>query len=214
MRLADALRWGVYDRVLAAASFVVGALIMLGGLLIGAGDMLADVLAGNVFDAAGPDNGAVALVGLLVGFAVWQIGRATARQHTVVTATEEEITQSVSTERIKSEVLVALDGRLSQMEADLEEVRRQAARIEQKERTGGFEFDGVDGTGSSSDAADSATSSSSGTSRDSTVTGRAVETDPGATDADTFDETDDPDHSSEVGDSTDTSLSESDSRGA
>lgn len=152
MRLADSLKWALYDRILAWLSFLVGALFIVGGLFVGAGNTLADVAAGNLFSPARPDNVAITAVGVITGIIIWQLGRATARHHAVVAATEEQITEEVNTERLKSEVLSVLDGRLSDMEADLEEVRRQAARIEQKERVGEFEFGDEPGAFDTTDA--------------------------------------------------------------
>lgn len=160
MDVSDALKWSVYERVVASISFVVGMGIAAGSIWYGLGSaVVSNPLL--LLDPGNMQSPAIVGIGIIVGILVWQLGKTTARHHAMVGSTEQEITDEVNTERLKSEVLSALDGRLSDMEDDLETMRRQAARLEQQEREDKFAFEDTE---SSAGASNGTTTQDTGTS--------------------------------------------------
>lgn len=159
MRLSRALQWGIYDRLLAVGSLALGLALALGAIWVGTGDWIASFATGDLGARPSGDGVAVTAIGLLAGLFVWQVGATAARYRTLVGATRRELT-GVSTDAGGD-----LEERIGQLESDVEEVRRVAARIEQGMRTGEFDAAGLDGdssAGSGRAAGDAAASETDG----------------------------------------------------
>lgn len=168
MRLTRALQYGLYDRLLAVGSLLLGLAIALGAIWVGAGDWLLSGELGN------PPSGQAAVIagaGVLAGLFVWQLGSTAARYRTLVGATERQL-GGASADDVDGD----LGERIAQLESDVEEVRRVAARIEQSMRTEDVGDAGLDG-GSASGG-----STSGGATAEATTTDTATTTDASAAD--------------------------------
>lgn len=139
MRLTDALRWAIYDRAIAFGSFLLGALVAAGIVFLGAGGSLTTFLFEDLSSTPGTRDLAVLGVGIFAGVFVWQVGRATARHRTMVTATERQVDEHLDHDAIARAAVSKIDDRIGSLEGDVEEVRRQAARLEQAMRSGDFD---------------------------------------------------------------------------
>ncbi len=129
MKFTTALKWGLYDRLLAGVSFLVGLGLLFGGIWYGAGNTLLalpDVLLG-ARPFVPPENPTALAAGAVLGVFVWQVGRATVRYHGLARSTSEEVTTEVNTDRLKSEILEVVDGRIADLEAELDTVTTQVA---------------------------------------------------------------------------------------
>lgn len=124
MHISDAVKWGLYDRLLAWAAFVVGAGIVAGGLWVGAGNTLGALSGIFVGESVpSPRSLPITVGGVVLGLFVWQLGAVIARYHSLTTATGQEVTDEFDTERVKSEILTVVDDRISEMEHEITRLR-------------------------------------------------------------------------------------------
>lgn len=138
MQLTTSLRWALYYRGLALLSFLVGAAVAAAGVWIGLYDVLValvDVAAGggDLGDAMASSRPIVGGALIVLGFAVWQVGKTAAFYKTLTEATESEMADRFDTQTVKSEILSALDDQLSDLHADVETTRRQVSRMSRDE---------------------------------------------------------------------------------
>ncbi len=139
MKFTTALKWGLYDRLLAGISFLVGLGLLLGGIWYGAGNTLLalpDVLLG-ARPFVPPENPTALAAGAVLGVLVWQVGRATVRYHGLARSTSEEVTAEVNTDRLKSEILEVVDGRITDLETELDTISAQLD--DETKRDGSFD---------------------------------------------------------------------------
>lgn len=162
MRVSDALRWSLYDRAIAVGSFLVGAALIAGSVWIGAGDYLNELLLGDPSSAGEPSSPAIAIAGSLVGVLIWHTGRVTARNYAIVSATESQVHEHLDHDRLATVAVSKIDDRISQLESDVEEVRRQAARVEQSMRADDFTVEELESGPSTSGQLDATRSSATG----------------------------------------------------
>ncbi len=139
MQLTTSLRWALYYRGLALVSFLVGAAVAAAGVWIGLYDVLVAVLdlasgGGTVSDALASSRPIAGGALVVLGFAIWQLGKTAAFYKTLTQATESEMADRFDTQTVKSEILAALDEQLSDLHADVETTRRQVSRLNQEDR--------------------------------------------------------------------------------
>lgn len=126
MNLIDALKWTVVHRAIGTAAFAAGFLLFAVGMVAGFGGAV-EAFLNDPFDpraAAEAADPTALVVMAAVGFVVWQFGKTFALYATLPRATAERSAGSVDANKIRSEVLDALDGRLAEMESELEATRR------------------------------------------------------------------------------------------
>jgi len=138
MRLTTSLRWALYYRGLALLSFVVGAAVAAAGVWIGLYDVLVALLdlasgGGNVSDALASSRPIVGGALVVLGFAIWQLGKTAAFYKTLTQATESEMADRFDTQTVKSEILAALDEQLSELHADVQTTRQQVSRLNRED---------------------------------------------------------------------------------
>jgi len=155
MQLTTSLRWALYYRGLALVSFLVGAAVAGAGVWIGLYDVLVAVLdlasgSGTASDALASSRPLAGGALVVLGFAIWQLGKTAAFYKTLTQATESEMADRFDTQTLKSELLAALDDQLSELHADVETTRRQVGRLSREEHAAEFDVEG--------DAADSVAS--------------------------------------------------------
>ncbi len=169
MRLTTSLRWALYYRGLALLSFLGGAVVAAAGVWVGLYDVVVALLelasggSGNVSDALAASRPLAGGALVVLGFAVWQVGKTAAFYKTLTQATESEMADRFDTQTVKSEILAALDEQLSDLHADVETTRRQVSRLNREGHADELVEDGVDAdTGASND---DRTSASNGADR-------------------------------------------------
>ncbi|MFB6085403.1 MAG: hypothetical protein ABEJ84_01140 [Halodesulfurarchaeum sp.] len=136
------LRWAVrYFLSTTALSLLGVALVGLGGYLVYSGLVLGpDTLFGFRY----PHFTTQSYLGLLpvvLGLAVWRLGKAWALYHTMTGAMEEELGDTFDTEHVKSDIVAVLDDRLADMQQDLQSVNRELREVKQDDD---FEFGSED----------------------------------------------------------------------
>jgi hypothetical protein len=77
------------------------------------------------------------IVPVILGLAVWRLGKAWALYHTLTGAIAEDLGETYDTEHVKSDIVAVLDDRLSDMQQDLQSVNRELRNIKQADE---FEF--------------------------------------------------------------------------
>lgn len=172
MQLTTSLRWALYYRGLALLSFLVGAAVAAAGVWIGLYDVLVALLGlasggGNVSDALASSRPIAGAALVVLGFAIWQLGKTAAFYKTLTQATESEMADRFDTQTVKSEILAALDEQLSDLHADVETTRRQVSRLNREDQADELVEDGVeadsaasgDGRGAASSAEERGTTS-------------------------------------------------------
>lgn len=147
MQLTTSLRWALYYRGLALASFLVGAAVAGAGVWIGLYDVLVALLdlasgSGSVSDALASSRPLAGGALVVLGFAIWQVGKTAAFYKTLTQATESEMADRFDTQTLKSELLAALDDQLSDIHADVETTRRQVGRLSREEHAEAFDVEG------------------------------------------------------------------------
>ncbi len=156
MRLTTSLRWALYYRGLALLSFLVGAAVAAAGVWIGLYDVLVALLdlasgGGNISDALASSRPILGGALVVLGFAVWQLGKTAAFYKTLTQATESEMADRFDTQTVKSEILSVLDEQLSELHADVETTRRQVSRLNREDHADELVDDAVEATADSSD---------------------------------------------------------------
>ena len=141
MDTTRALRWGGYYTALATLGAVLGLAIVAAGAALGIGEALS-----MYFDGAGTTavltTAAPGLIVAAVGLLVWRLIAAVAFYKTVTGAVDEEMRERFDSERVKSEILSVLDDRLSDMQYEMERLRKQVDDINRQEAAEEFEFGG------------------------------------------------------------------------
>lgn len=154
MNGTDAIRWGLYYRLLASLSFLLGLGIAVAGVWIGASGFLSELLFGDAGavlsgDIESPNSPAVAAIGVGLGLIVWQIGKAAALHKTLTEATQTELQSDLDHEAMKSDLLEVLDERLSDMHAEVEQTRRGVNSLQQDKHADAFAMGSEPPSGSS-----------------------------------------------------------------
>lgn len=117
----DALKWATLYRLGSVGSFLLGMVVVVGGMYVGFGSAL-DLLLEDPLDPAtalAEANTALVVVVALVGFVIWQLGSTAALYYTLTRATGKSAAEQFDPVQLRSEVLAGLDGRLSDLEADI-----------------------------------------------------------------------------------------------
>lgn len=114
------------------AAIAVGAWISATGLSLGAG---------SIYGVPVPQITSQAYVGIVpivLGVAIWRLGKAWAMYTTLTDAVKADLADTYDTEHVKSDIVAVLDDRLSDMQQDLQSVNRELREV--KQGTDGFEF--------------------------------------------------------------------------
>lgn len=122
MESLTALRWALRYRVMTAGAFVLGLAVFAIGAIASLGGSIQPLLS-DPSTAFSEANILVLGSGGLLGLACWQLGGAFALFKTLPEATTAETQTAIDTTKIRSDVLEALDGRLTDMETDIEKTR-------------------------------------------------------------------------------------------
>jgi hypothetical protein len=145
MNWKRASRWAAEYFLVSGVFTAVGlGLVAVGALRGGLRAYEAASGAGTVGDALA--GGVTWLALVVAGLIVWRLGAAIALHRTLTGAVEEELDRRYSTERMKSEVLDVLDGRLSEMQDDIQSLEFSIEHSDRTGSSGGFEF-GEESTG-------------------------------------------------------------------
>ena len=141
MDTTRALRWGGYYTALATLGAVVGLAIVAAAATLGIGDAVAAYRDGaaitSVLSTAAPG-----LIVAALGLVVWHLIAAVALHRTMTGAIEEEMRERFDSERVKSEILAVLDDRLSDMQYEMERVRKEVSSLNSEQAAEEFEFGG------------------------------------------------------------------------
>lgn len=139
MDASRSLRWAVYYVILAGVATLVAGGLVGAGVAVGLGDAYGQLESGAALSAV-LETAAPGLALAVLGVAVWAIGTVTAFVRVFTAAVEEQLRERFDGERVKSEILSALDERLSEMERDVSETRRQMSELKREETAEEFEF--------------------------------------------------------------------------
>ena len=154
MRFVDALKWTLIHRGISLVSLLVGLALAGAGIVLGLGDVLDQLAAdpaspGDALQAGNP----IITVGLVVvGIAVWLVGKSYALYLTMPSATGKAATDQFDMKQVRSEVLDALDDRLATIEDDLEATRRSVAELKRRDHAAAFDETDSFGVGSEDDS--------------------------------------------------------------
>lgn len=133
------LRWAGYYFALSALSAVVGLAIVAAGATLGLTEAY-HMYGGNASFSAIAATAAPGLIVSLLGIVVWKVGSAAAFVKTLTGAVDDEMGERFDSERVKSEILSVLDERLSDMQFEIQQTRRQMGDSSGKQATNDFEF--------------------------------------------------------------------------
>jgi hypothetical protein len=139
MDASRSLRWAVYYVVLAGIATLLGGALVGGGVLSGIADGYGQLADGAALTTA-LKTAAPGLALAVVGVVVWAIGTVTAFVRVFTAAVEEQMRERFDSEKVKSEILSALDERLSEVEHDVSETRRQVSELKRDESAEEFQF--------------------------------------------------------------------------
>ncbi|MDZ7849268.1 MAG: hypothetical protein U5K70_00120 [Halodesulfurarchaeum sp.] len=136
------LRWaGRYFLFTTALSLLGVAIVGLGGYLVSSGLVLGP---DTIFGFRYPHfttRSYLGLVPVVLGLAVWRLGKAWALYHTMTGAMAEELGDTFDTEHVKSDIVAVLDDRLADMQQDLQSANRELRELKRED---GFEFGSED----------------------------------------------------------------------
>ncbi|MFP4531007.1 MAG: hypothetical protein ACLFNC_06930 [Halodesulfurarchaeum sp.] len=136
------LRWaGRYFLFTTAFSLLGLAIAGLGGYLVYSGLVLGPE---TIFGFRYPHfttQSYLGLVPVVLGLAVWRLGKSWAFYHTMTGAMEAELGDTFDTEHVKSDIVAVLDDRLADMQQDLQSVNRELREVKKDD---GFEFGSED----------------------------------------------------------------------
>lgn len=141
MDTTRALRWGGYYTALATLGAVLGLAIVAAGATLGLGEAFS-MYADGAGATAVLTTAAPGLIVAAIGLLVWRLIAAVAFYKTVTGAVDEEMRERFDSERVKSEILSVLDDRLSDMQYEMERLRKQVNDINRQEAAEEFEFGG------------------------------------------------------------------------
>ncbi|MFC4549036.1 MULTISPECIES: hypothetical protein [Halorussus] len=139
MDASSSLRWAVYFVALAGVATLLGAGFLGVGVVLGLGAAY-DQLASGAGLGTAAATAAPGLVVVFLGVLLWAVGVAAAFFKVVTEATEAQMRERFDGERVKSDILSVLDERLSEVEHDAAETRRQVAEMKREDSAEGFEF--------------------------------------------------------------------------
>ena len=145
MRFVDALKWTLLHRGISLVSLLLGLALAGAGIVLGFGEMVGTLVAdpSNPGDALQVGNPFAALVLVTLGVVVWLVGKSYALYLTLPRATGQAAVDEFDMKQVRSEVLDALDERLSTIEDDLEVTRRSVAELKRREHAAAFDEDEV-----------------------------------------------------------------------
>ncbi|WP_158057850.1 hypothetical protein [Halorussus halophilus] len=140
MDASSSLRWAVYYVALAGVATIVGGGFVVVGMMLGLGAAVNQLLYegagfGTVLGTAAPG-----LVVALLGVFVWAVGSAAAFFTVVAEAVDEQMQERFNGEKVKSDILSVLDDRLSDVEHDIEEMRRKVSEMKREDAANEFDF--------------------------------------------------------------------------
>ena len=139
MDASSSLRWAVYFVALAGVATLLGAGLLGVGVVLGLGAAYDQLASGATLGTAAA-TAAPGLVVVFLGTLAWAVGVAAAFFKVVTEATEAQMRERFDGERVKSDILSVLDERLSEVEHDAAETRRQVAEMKRDDSAEGFEF--------------------------------------------------------------------------
>jgi uncharacterized membrane protein len=139
MDASRSLRWAVYYVVLAGIATAVGGALVGGGVVLGIADGYGQLADGAALTTA-LGTAAPGLVLALLGVIVWAVGSVTAFVRVFTAAVEEQMRERFDSEKVKSEILSVLDERLTEVEHDVSETRRQMSELKREETADEFQF--------------------------------------------------------------------------
>lgn len=137
MNHRDALRWAGRYLLWKALFTAVGGALAAGGAAYAAYPVYLALRYGNPF----PGATTLALGGLaaLLGIVVWQVGTVWAFYRTLTAAVAEEVSETYDTEKVKSDILSVLDGRIADLQSDVNAVNRNLQEVTRPEEDLRFE---------------------------------------------------------------------------
>ena len=145
MDVPHSVKWGLVHRTVAIGSFLLGGLLIVVGFLAGfwgsIGVLVSDPL--DPWPAIDASRPLVTVAFALLGIAVWQFGKSIALFHTLPRAAGREAARQFDHQTLKSDVLQALDGRLTDMEEDIAETRRSVQELKRAEHAAAFDEQAV-----------------------------------------------------------------------
>lgn len=150
MRFVDALKWTLIHRGISLVSLLLGLALVGVGLMVGLGDAMSTLANDPTSpgDALAAGNPVVTIALVALGIAVWLLGKSYALYLTMPRATGQAAVDEFDMKQVRSEVLDALDERLSTIEDDLEATRRSVADLKRNDHAAAFdESDALDTSG-------------------------------------------------------------------
>ncbi|MFC6717546.1 hypothetical protein ACFQGT_04320 [Natrialbaceae archaeon GCM10025810] len=143
MTVKNALKWTALYRALAAASLLVGMVLVIAGVVVGSRGALVTLADDpTAIDAAVEAANPLFTVAFAVaGVIVWQFGKAFALFVTLPRASGWRAADGFDSERLKSEIVEAIDVRLAEMEEDVAQTRRSVRKLERDRNTATFDDD-------------------------------------------------------------------------
>lgn len=139
MDASNSLRWAVYYVALAGVATMVGFGIVGIGFMLGLGAAVSQLASGaavgSVLGTAAPG-----LVVAILGILVWAVGSAAAFFKVVTEAVDEQMQERFNGEKVKSEILSVMDDRLSDIEHDIQEMRRKVSEMKRDDAANEFDF--------------------------------------------------------------------------
>lgn len=146
MQIPEPVTAALTYRALAFVSFLIGIVVAGIGVALGVSVSVSTLLAdpNRAGEAIGFTSPVLTIVLVGLGFAIWQIGKTYALFLTLPSETARSVSDGFDNERLKSDVLTALDGRLAAMEEDVAETRRSVSELKRAEHAASFEREHTD----------------------------------------------------------------------
>lgn len=139
MDASRSLRWAVYYVVLAGVATLVGGALVGAGVVLGIAEGYSQLESGAALSSA-LTTAAPGLAVAFLGVVVWAVGSVTAFVRVFTAAVEEQMRERFDGEKVKSEILSVLDDRLSDVEHDVSEMRRQMSELKREDTAEEFQF--------------------------------------------------------------------------
>lgn len=140
MDTTRSLRWAGYYVAVSTLAALVGLAFVGIGVTVGLSSAVSMYIEGAGMDAVlGTAAPGIAVV--LLGLLVWKLIAAVAFYKTMTGAVDEEMRERFDSERVKSEILSVLDDRLSDMQYEVELMRKDVNALNQEEAAEEFQFD-------------------------------------------------------------------------
>lgn len=142
MDASSSLRWAVYYVALAGVATIVGFGLVGIGFALGIGAALGQMVNEGATFGAVLGTAAPGIVVAFLGILVWAVGSAAAFFKVVTEAVDEQMQERFDGEKVKSEILSVLNDRLSDIEHDMEEMRRKVSEMKREDAANEFDFGG------------------------------------------------------------------------